>query len=345
MVQKHFRVPILFGSLLLLTLMVNTAFAGLGVGVTFTPACDGYTLRGGSITANRDNTGRGKEAYVTSARDGSGRVLYDSETTYPINRRVVYGDGDHVNWTHLPQYNPIIMEVLSPGGNGQADQVIYLVTGNCATLPTYGSGVFALGDNLSLMPIFAPADGRTSNPYDPNANPPRPVNPPGLAESLPGYAVVATDNLFLRNGAGAEFAPVGILDGGTKLIVLGQNGALGDALWWYVEVGGMRGWVKSSLLYLRGDLTDVPVVPNDGSLTQPTLYVGAQNPIYETAAASSRWLCEIDGNRLYNVVAQDAKTAGWYRIETTCDGQPVLGWIQAASGLLRNPGGVDIPVA
>src|SRR3982750_51883 len=116
MLQKHFRVPILFGTLLLLTLVVvSPAFAGLGVGVTFTPDCDGFTIRGGSITANRDNTGRGREAYVTSARDGAGRVLYDSQTTYPINQRVVYGDGDHVNWTHLPQYNPIIMQVLSPG--------------------------------------------------------------------------------------------------------------------------------------------------------------------------------------------------------------------------------------
>ncbi len=346
MVRKHFRAPIFFGSLLLLslTLVVNTAFAGLNTGLTFTPACSGFTVRGGSLTANRDNTGRGKEAYVTSARDGAGRVLFDSQTTYPINQRVVYGDGDHINWTHLPQYNPIIMEVLSPGGNGQPDQLIYVVTGNCETVPTYGSGIFALGDNLSLLPIFAPADGRVSVTYDPNANPPRPVNPPGLAESLPGYAVVAVDNLFIRNGPGAEFAPVGILDGGTKLVVLGQNGATGESLWWYVEVGGMRGWVKSELLYLRGDLSDVPEVPNEGSLTQPTLYVGARNAIYEASAASSRWLCQIDGNRLYVVVARDTRTAGWFRIEASCDGQPILGWIQAARGLLRNPGGVDIPI-
>ena len=345
MPQKYIRVPMLFGLLLLLMLVVSTAFAGLGVGVTFTPACDGYTVRGGSITANRDNTGRGKEAYVTSARDGSGRVLYDSQTTYPINQRIVYSDGDHINWTHLPQYNPIIMEVLSPGGNGQPDQLIYVVTGNCETLPTYGSGIFALDDNLTLLPLFAPADGRVSDPYNPNANPPRPVNPAGLAESLPGYAIVAADNLFLRNGAGPEFAPVGILDGGTHLVVLGQNGgSSSNGLWWYVQVGDLRGWVKSELLYLRGDLSDVPTVPNEGTLTQPTLYVGAQNPIYESDAASSRYLCQIDGNRLYIIVARDAQTAGWYRIEATCDNQLVLGWIQAERGLLRNPGGVEIPI-
>jgi len=197
---------------------------------------------------------------------------------------------------------------------------------------------------LTLLPLFAPADGRVSSPYDPNANPPRPVNAAGLAESLPGYAIVATDNLFLRNGAGPEFAPVGILDGGTRLVVLGQNGGSSEGLWWYVQVGDLRGWVKSELLYLRGDLSDVPEVPNEGTLTQPTLYVGAQNPIYESDAASSRWLCQIDGNRLYNVVARDAEAAGWYRIEATCDGQLVLGWIQAERGLLRNPGGVEIPI-
>ncbi|MEO8397808.1 MAG: hypothetical protein ABI700_32750, partial [Chloroflexota bacterium] len=63
MVRKHFRVPIFFGSLLLLSLtlvVVGTAFAGLNSGLTFTPACSGFTIRGGSITANRDNTGRGR---------------------------------------------------------------------------------------------------------------------------------------------------------------------------------------------------------------------------------------------------------------------------------------------
>ncbi len=345
MVRLSLRVLILLASVFLLLVLVSTVSAGIGIGVTFTPTCTGYEIHGGSITANRDNTGRGREAFVTSARDGAGNIIYESETTYPINQRVLFSDGNVVNWQHSPQYNPIIMEVDSTGGNSQPDQLIYVVTGNCQTLPTYGQGIFALSDNLSLLPIYLPANGGVSQPYDPNSAPPRPVNPPDVVESLPGYAVVATDNLFIRTGDGAQFAPIGVLDGGTELIVLGQNGKSGDALWWYVEVGGMTGWVKSSLLYLRGDLTGVPVVPSNGEITPPTLYVGADNnQIYNTPSAGGRWLCNIPGNLVYTVVAQDAKTAAWYRIEATCDDQPALGWIQADRGILRNPGGVDIPV-
>ena len=236
------------------------------------------------------------------------------------------------------------MQVVSPGGNGQPEQMVYLVTGNCAGLPTFGEGVFAIGDDLTLYPIFAPADGRVSPGYDPNDAPPRPINPPGLAETQPGYAIVNTDNLFLRSGAGAEFSPIGILDGGTRLVVLGRNGESGDSLWWYVEVGGLRGWAKSSFLILRGDLTAVPVVPILGGITPPTLYIGIPEPIYNTPSIGGRWLCEIDAGRLYFVVARNAETATWFRIQATCNGHAILGWIQADRVLLRNPGGVDIPI-
>ncbi len=322
-------------------LMVSTAHASNGV--SFTLTCSGSTAHGGSIRASRDTSGNGSEAFVTTARDGSGQILYQSEISLPINQQAQYNDS--VNWAVAPQYNPLVLEIVSPGGNGQPDQLIYAAAGNCESLPTYGAGLFAFGDHFALLPILSPADGVTSPTYDPNAPLPRPVNPPGVAEAQPGYAIVATDNLYLRSGDGAQFSPLGILDGGTRLIVLGQDGRSEDDRWWYVEVGGMQGWVRSSLLYLRGDLTGIPVIAAHGILTQPTLYVGAQNPIYNMPSAGGGARCLIAGNRLYFVIGQDAQAARWYLVEAACNGQTVLGWIQTNRGLLRNPGGVDIPVA
>ena len=344
MQRKYLRAAVLFASCLGLLLLASAVSAGFGDGVTFTPTCSGYDVRGGSLVANRDNTGRGRELFVVTARDGMGNIIYENQTVYPLNQRFLLATNDQVKWTKAPQFNPIVMQIASVSGNGQPEELVYAVTGNCDALATYGSGVFMLGDNLTLYPIFEPADGRISPPYDPNAIPPRPVNPPGLVESLPGYAIVNTDNLFLRSGDGADYAPVGIVDGGTRLVVLGSDGKTGDSLWWYVEVGGMRGWVKSSFLILRGDLRGLPIVPVEGGITQPTLYVGVMNPIYNTASIGGRWLCEIPGNRLYVVVGRDASTAAWYRIQATCNGQTILGWISADAGLLRNPGGVDIPI-
>src|SRR5690606_23689561 len=116
-----------------------------------------------------------------------------------------------------------------------------------------------------------PADGETSEPVALNTAPPRPVNPPGLPQVLPGYAVVNTDNLSLRSGDSPRYEMLGVIDGGTELVVLGRND---DRSWWYVQVGGMRGWVSSEFLALRGDLTGLPEVPVTGNLTQPYIYIG-----------------------------------------------------------------------
>lgn len=317
--------------------------AALGVDITFTPACNGYTIRGGSITSDRDNTGRGVEALVIVARDGSGRILYESQAFYPINQRVTLPASEYVNWANVPQVNPIILQVVSPGGNGQPEQLVYAVTGNCADLPTFGDGSITLGD-LALTPLLTSIPAGGASTYDPNAALPRLVNPAGIAQRQPGYAIVSADNLYLRSGDGVAYTPVAILDGGTELVVLGSNGQITADLWWYVEVGGVRGWVSSQFLYLRGDLTGIPAVPVTGTLIPPTLYVGVDNPIYNTPSVNGRGLCLIQGNRFYTVTARDTILANWYRIEAACDGQPIYGWIQLDRGLLRNPAGVEIPI-
>ena len=219
-----------------------------------------------------------------------------------MRSRVTFDEGTRFNWTSQPWYNPLVLQIVSTAGNGQPEQLIYLVTGTCPGLPTYGDGVFVIGDDLSLLPLYltqayAPADGSTGPSVDPNAVPPRPTNPIELVESEDGYAIVNTDNQFLRTGDGAEYTPVGILDGGTRLIVLGSNGQFNndDELWWYVEVGGLRGWAKSEFLILRGDLRGLPVVPVEGEIIQPTLYVGVNQPLFNSRSLGGRVLCEIAG--------------------------------------------------
>lgn len=322
------------------------AQAGIGSGVAITPSCTGMTTRAATVTANRDNTGRAREAFVLSARDGSGKIVFEEQTVYPINQRLVFAEGEFFEWQYAPEYNPIVVTLSSPAGNGQPEQIIFTISANCGLLPVYGTGAFFIGDDLSLIPIFAPADGRVSVPYDPNAIPPRPVNPPALIRNLPGYLIVNTDNLFLRTGDGVEYAPVGIVDGGTFLAPLGSNGAEDpDELWWYVEVGGLRGWVKNEFVIIRGDLSELPDVPVLGVINVPVLYVGGLNPIYNTPNVGGRYLCQIEPNRLNTVIAQDADPAAWYQIEALCGDDLVIGWIQADRGLLRNPAGLTLPIA
>lgn len=338
---------------LLIALMVcaGAAHAAVGDAITFTLNCNGFVSRGGFLTTDRDNTGRSREAIVISVTDGTGRILYENTSIYPVNQRVTFEDGTAFTWNTQPIYNPLVLHVVSVAGNGQPEQLIYLVTGTCIGLPTYADGVFVIGDDLSILPLyftqsFAPADGRTGPSVDPNAVPPRPTNPVEIVESQPGYAIVNTDNLFLRTGDGPEYTPVGIIDGGTRLIVLGSNGqfADNDQLWWYVEVGGLRGWVKSEFLYLRGDLRGLPIVPVVGEIIQPTLYVGVRNPIFNSRSLGGRFLCDIPGGQLYNIVAVDDVEPTWVLIEATCDGVQVNGWLPADRGIIRNSGGVPINI-
>ena len=334
MTRRHFPMSLLVLGFLLL-LLPGTAHAALGVDVTFTPTCDGYNLRGGSVTADRNNTGNGFEALITVARDGSGSLIYQSHTVYPVNQRIVLASNDFVSWTYAPQSNPIIMHLISPAGNGYEPQLVYTVTGSCANLPVVGDGTFAL---IDLSRFSVSPDENT--PYDPNSPLPRPVNPPGLAQSQPAQVTASVNDLLMRSGDGVQYTPVAVLDRGTELIVLGTNGEN----WLYIEVGGIRGWVNSLFVSRTGELTGIPVVMANGTLIPATLHVRVRNPIYSTSAPSGAVLCQIEGDRSYTIVARDSALARWYQIEATCDGEPLLGWIRAARGQLNNPANVTIPI-
>ncbi|MFN8528481.1 MAG: SH3 domain-containing protein [Anaerolineae bacterium] len=191
-------------------------------------------------------------------------------------------------------------------------------------------------------------DGRVSPAYPLNVAPPRPVLTP--PETIPtnlneaAYLIVNTDNLFVRQGPAPEYAQVAIVDGGTSLIPLGWNGNTQN-VWWYVQVGGMRGWVRGDFLYLRGNASDIPIVSStEGQHAIPRLYVGSENFLRTAPTFDRNYICLIPGNLEYEIIGRTSDTT-WYEISATCDtGAQVEGWITAESGLFRNPGDEYIPV-
>jgi hypothetical protein len=194
---------------------------------------------------------------------------------------------------------------------------------------------------VCLLAFGAPAFAQ----YDPNVPLPRPVNPQAAVDAERGYLIVNTSALHLRSGDSARTEPVAILNGGTLLLVRGINGRSGDAAWWFVEVGGLRGWVKDSFVIVRGDLRGTPIVNSAGTILSPALYIGVRAPIFDILTAGGKVVCQVPGDRFYGVVAQNrAESPSWYRIRAVCDGAPVEGWVFAQRGILRNSGGVTIPV-
>ena len=343
------RHPALVMLLIALLIAVSTVAAGDG-DPNFTLDCDGFQSEGGAIVLNRDNTGARSEVFVISAIDGAGNMIYNPDyDDFFVGTTVSIEAGAGNNWNRRPRFNPLTLQVISPAGNGVEALLISETTGSCEGLPTVGraaatdvaeTGTLASAIGEDGIIIF-PADGVTSEPVALNVAPPRPVNPVDLVRSQPGYAIVNTDNLNLRTGDGPRYEKIGVLDGGTELIVLGRNA---DRSWWYVQVGGLRGWVSSEFLVMRGNLTDVPIVPVTGQFALPSLYVGySGNAVYELPLPGAAVACYIPGNLMYPITGRTSSTA-WYEIEANCDGELKAVWIPAELGIVRNEGDVAIPV-
>jgi hypothetical protein len=175
----------------------------------------------------------------------------------------------------------------------------------------------------------------------PNTPAPNVVNEPGVVNNLAGYAIVNTGFANLRSGDGPGYTKVGVVGNGDELIVLGRNAT---RTWWYVRAGDVTGWVLGSLLILRGDLSDVPVVATAGEIIPATLFVpAARNPIYNGLQSTSVVICEAAGG-LEMLIKGISFNQSWILIEAICaDGRVVEGWIAADRGFIRNPAGLSIP--
>ncbi len=342
--MKRRSTLVLIVALLALGMAALPVSAGNNGNATFSLGCDGFQGTGGAITLDRNNTGTDREAFIVSATDGVGNVIYAPvEDTFFVGGSVSWAGGDIVPWTSSPQYNPLTLRVISRAGNGFDEQLITLATGACESLPGYGAlpeGIFVVeGDTLVLGDSVVPL-GSTSPEVPLNTNPPRPLNDPVVVKSLAGSLIVNTDNLSLRSGDGPEYTLVGIVDGGTVLIPLGHNAKFS---WWYVQAGTFLGWAKAEFLIARGDLTDVPVVESQGELTQPRFFLFLDGELSSAPLDNALPLCTIPGDQDYLVTGR-TNSSDWFEIQTTCGSTLVKGWLLAEHGALRNPAATPIEV-
>jgi hypothetical protein len=337
--------------LVLLTVILGLtalpAFAGSDNGAGFAIDCEGFTGTGGNVLLTRDNTGSDRESFIVSVTDGIGNIIYEPVVDqFFVGGTVSWTGGEKFRWTATPHYNPLTLRVVSRAGNNLDEQLVTLSTGACEGLPSFGAtpeGVFtidALNDLLLGIGGGALPLGSSSPSVDLNEVAPRPDNPDELVELLPGWLIVNTDNLSVRSGDGPEYTLVAIVDGGTRLIPLGRNL---DFSWWYVQAGDVVGWVKAEFLIARGDLTDVLVVPSNGEIAQPRLFVFSDTTLASAPSLGSLELCSVPGDLEYLVVGRDAQIS-WYEIQATCDNAVIKGWVPAAQGAIRNQSNSFIPV-
>jgi hypothetical protein len=341
MVQTLSR-GLLLIAVLMAFLSLGAASAADGSDISMTVGCDGFAIRGGSIRFDDAS------AVVLRAVDAAGTTLYQRTISRPASGSYTFGS-ESVSWTTAPAYSPLIVTITTQAASIAQQELVFLVVGGCGRLPALANA-FAILARFDLSALLAEIDGSTAPSVPLNAAPPRPVNPPSDVAGLPGYAVVNTDNLNVRSGPGVQYTQVAVVDGGTALIVLGRSDATlpdsSDDLWWYVEVGGLRGWVNSGLLALRGDLTYVPVVEPQGELIPPSAYVGFTGTrLYSQPSNLSPVVCTIVGNIFYPVLARDTAPANHYYIEAACqDGRIAEGWLPLDSLIFRNPANVRVPL-
>lgn len=331
--------------LVLFILMIPVAMVGAGQrdGLTITSDCEGFTIVSGGVFLDRDNTGDNREAVQIVAVDAAGNTVYEAdEYVFAVGGALYFAEDTFFEWTAAPELNPITVSVVSLAGNGFEEQTIYAINGACIGLPTDTDD-------------FGVVDGDPSPSTEINQLPPEADNPINIASDQPGYLIVNTPRLNIRSGDGPGYTIVGRLDGGTELVVLGRNE---DRSWWFVQAGDIRGWVIDELVYVRGDLRGVPVVPVQGEILPPRFVTYSRTPLYPGDSLSGLPLCEIPGNLEYVIIGQSAgnavplgtlvtgSSAGRtsIKIVAACNGEAVEGWVSAATGAVRNSGDFAIPV-
>lgn len=329
LLRRSFKVVL---TLLVLGVLTTLAQAGQRNGLVFRVDCDGFISRGGELIFNRDNTGAGREQIIITATDGAGNVIYAPTTeSFYVGSKLTLPPGLFFGWTTAPTANPLYVQIVSPAGNNLNLQTIYATVGNCAGLET------VVNDEIALNEIL---DGRTSPSVPLNTTAPRPTNPGNAVRNQPGYLIVNTDNQNIRSGDGPEYTIVAKVDGGTELFVLGRNKA---RTWWYVQVNDILGWVRGDLTIIRGDLTNIPIVPVTGEISRPTLFLYSKANLLALPIEGALTVCEIPGNLEYYIIGRNVR-ATWYELEATCNGSAVTGWVLAEAGGVRNPAESFIPI-
>jgi len=331
----RFLVPLL----LVLAVAVVPALGASSNNFSATVNCEGFVPSGG-FTADRDNTGVGQESIAISVVDGNGGVILQVIDAVPLNWAVTPASIVYP-WTQAPTANPLNVSVVSLAGNGLPEQVLYSTSGTCAGLPqgTVTDAAAALAS--------APANtlGAVSTVVSPPVYPGQPMPTPttntAAIEALSLYAIVDTPNLNLRTGDGPQYLPVAVLRGGTRARVVGRNEGTS---WWLLEVSGYVGWASAEFVAVRGDATDLPVIPAQGTLIPPTMILAVSKPVFSGPNNFTvNYLCDVIPGE-YLLGGRDRSGTFYQGFVACTDGRTLNGWIAAEEILFRNPAGNSLPV-
>lgn len=323
---------VLMLSLVLTIPVFGAENSGLSAGIS----CNGFSLSG-NFRANRDNTGRGQESIVVQAVDGAGVIVYQLVDAVPLNWQITL-DNAPFNWREVPTANPITVSVISLAGNGQAQEVVYSASSNCDGLK---AGVAANPATSTATVAVGSGSTNVSPSISVGGEVPVPTTSAAAIESLPYYVIINTPAVNMRSGTGPQYTVVGVLTGGTRAAVVGRNK---NRSWWLLEAGNVRGWVSNEFVAVRGDLTDVPEVPNQGELQPITFVTSLEKTVFSEANNYDiNQVCTIPAGE-YRVIGKDSFNV-FYQLEARCtDGRVVPAWIRGDEGAFRNPAVLALPV-
>lgn len=338
-IPSHLRLVIPL--LLALAVAVVPALGATANNFSATANCAGF-VPSGSFTADRDNTGAGQESIAINVVDGNGAVILQVIDAVPLNWTVTPASIVYP-YTQAPTANPLNISVISLAGNGLPQQALLTASGACPGLPT-GAVTDAAAALTGAAPVVAglgPASTTVSPPVFLGQTMPTPTTNTAAIEALPLYAIVNTTNLNLRSGDGPQYLPVAVLRGGTRTRVVGRNEA---GTWWLLEAGGFVGWASAEFVAVRGDGTDLPVVPSQGTLIPPSLVLAVPKPVFSGPNNfTANFVCEAAPFEYY-INGRD-RSGTFYQAFVLCtDGRTLNAWIAADQVLFRNPVGNPLPV-
>lgn len=140
--------------------------------------------------------------------------------------------------------------------------------------------------------------------------------------------IVNVEFLNLRTGPDAEYAILGILEGGEQYTVAGVSP---DGIWFYVvDTPFGDGWLRGGFTVFRGDYEEVPVInPPYGDLLQSTFVVVVYIPVFDVPNGRELQFLLPPGE--YAITGRNY-TGGWIRLQTPQYGEV---WTQFSRGFFR----------
>lgn len=191
-----------------------------------------------------------------SVHDEAGMGLQDSvvlqegvlaTTKGSMNLRDKPGSGAVIGWVPNGKTVPVL---------GRDDRAVWILVAYGDKRGWIARWWTIISGDLDTVPVTDQTGGGTSNEVAPPAATPQPSG---------STMITARTTMNMRQGPGVNYKILGQLPGSTKTVVLGRNSANS---WLFVEHNGVRGWVARWLCRIEGDLANVPLTSEDGSVAQ-----------------------------------------------------------------------------